>query len=106
MMNDVIKLIRTTVSTTLNSVGDYETVTTDREVFCGVQSVGYKEFYEAATVGMKPEIKFILQDYEDYDGEKELAYNNVKYPIIRTYRTQNNMLEIVCGGGVREVAHT
>ena len=106
MMNDVIKLIRTTVSTTLNSVGAYETVTTDREVFCGVQSVGYKEFYEAATVGMKPEIKFVLQDYEDYDGEKELAYNGVKYPIIRTYRTQNNMLEIVCGGGVREVAHT
>lgn len=106
MINDVIKLITTTVSTTSNTYGDKEVVRTAREVFAGVASVGYKEFYEAATVGLKPELKFILQDYEDYDNEKELAYNGVRYQIIRTYRTQNNMLELTCGGGVREIAHS
>lgn len=106
MINDVIKLITTTVSTTMNTYGDYDVTRTPREVFAGVQSVGYKEFYEAATVGLKPEIKFILQDYEDYENEKELAYNGIRYQIIRTYRTQNNMLELTCGGGVRDIAYS
>lgn len=105
-MNDVIKLIQTTISTTRNSVGDYPVVRTDREVFAGVRSIGTKEFYEAATVGLKPEVKFILQDYEDYEGEKELAYNGVRYQIIRTFRGMNNLLEITCGGGVRDIAHS
>lgn len=106
MINDVVKLITSTVTTTVDTYGDEVIPRTSREVFAGVQSVGYKEFYEAATVGLKPEIKFILQDYEDYEGEKELAYNGIRYQIIRSYRTQNNMIELTCGGGVREIAHT
>ena len=106
MINDVVKLITSTVTTTVDTYGDEVISRTSREVFAGVQSVGYKEFYEAATVGLKPEIKFILQDYEDYEGEKELAYNGIRYQIIRSYRTQNNMIELTCGGGVREIAHT
>lgn len=105
-MNDVISLITCTVSTTMNSVGDYPTIRSDREVFADVKSVGQKEFYEAATVGLKPELKFVLQDYEDYQGEKELAFNEVRYQVIRTFRTPNDRLEITCGGGVRDIAHT
>lgn len=106
MMNDIIKLITTTVSTTVNSQGDYPVTRTDRQIFADVKSIGTKEFYEAATAGMKPEIKFVIQDYLDYEGEKELSYNGFRYPIIRTFRTQTNQLEITVGGGVREIAHT
>ena len=105
-MNDVIKLITTTVSTTVNSQGDYPVVRSDREIFAGVRSIGTKEFYEAATAGMKPEIKFVIQDFLDYEGEKELSYNGYRYQIIRTYRTETNQLEITAGGGVRDIAHT
>lgn len=105
-MNDVIKLITTTVATTVNSVGDYPITRADRQIFCEVRSIGMKEFYEAATVGIKPEIKFVIQDYLDYQGEKELVYNGFRYPIIRTYKTMSNMLEIIAGGGVRDIAHT
>ena len=106
MMNDVINLLTTTVSTTVNSVGDYPITRTGRRVFAGVMSVGQKEFYEAVTVGLKPEIKFVLQDYQDYQGEKELAYNGIRYEIIRTFRTNTNLLEITCGGGVRDIAYS
>jgi phage head-tail adaptor, putative, SPP1 family len=105
-MNDIIKFITTTVSTTVNSQGDYPATRTDRNVFVLVKSIGTKEFYEAATAGMKPEIKFVIQDYLDYEGEKELAFNGFRYQILRTYRTQNNQLEITAGGGVRDIAHT
>lgn len=106
MINDVVKLITSTVTTTVDTYGDEVISRPAREVFAGVQSVGYKEFYEAATVGLKPEIKFVLQDYDDYEGEKELAYNGIRYQIIRSYRTQNNMIELTCGGGVRDIAYT
>lgn len=105
-MNDIIKLITTTVSTTVNSQGDFPVTRSDRSVFALRKSVGTKEFYEAAASGMRPEIKFILQDYLDYQGEKELAYDGFRYEVIRTFRTQNNQLEIIVGGGVRDIAHT
>jgi SPP1 family predicted phage head-tail adaptor len=105
-MNDIIKLIKTTVSTEMNEQGDYDKILTRRQIFADVKSIGTKEFYEAATAGMKPEIKFVIQDYLDYEGEKELSYNGFRYPIIRTFRTQTNQLEITVGGGVREIADT
>ena len=105
-MNDVIKLITTTVSTTMNSQGDYDVTRIDRQIFAGVKSIGTKEYYEAVTVGLKPEMKFVIQDYEDYQGEKELAYNGFRYEVIRTFRTQTNQLEITVAGGVRDIAHT
>lgn len=105
-MNEVIQFITTTVSTTVNSQGDFPKTRTGRQVFAGVKSIGTKEFYEAATVGMKPEMKFVIQDYLDYNGEKELVFNGYRYPIIRTYKTQENQLEITVGGGVRDIAHT
>lgn len=105
-MNDIIKLITTTVSTTVNSQGDFPVIRSERSVFALRKSAGMKEFYEAATAGMIPEIKFILQDYLDYQGERELAYDGFRYEVIRTFRTQSNQLEIIVGGGVRDIAHT
>lgn len=105
-MNDIIKLIKTTVATTVNSQGDFPATRTDRAVFALAKSIGTKEFYEAATAGLKPEIKFVIQDYLDYEGEKELAFNGFRYQILRTYKTQSNQLEITAGGGVRDIAHT
>ena len=105
-MNDIIKFLTTTVATTVNSVGDFDVTRSERQVFADVRSVGMKEYYEAVTTGLKPEIKFILQDYGDYQGEKEVAYNGIRYEITRVYRTDTNQLELTCSGGVRDIAHT
>lgn len=65
------------------------------EVCCEMASVGMKEFYEAAAVGLQPELKFILSDYLDYNGETCLEYDGKRYRIARTYRA-GRKLEIVC----------
>lgn len=98
MYNDVIFLIST--QKTKNKVGDLieERIKTMR--FAKVKSIGQSEFYQAQAQGMKPEIKFVLADYLDYDNQEEVVYNNFVYKVLRTYR-QGNEMEIVCYGGVR-----
>ena len=98
MYNDVIFLIST--QKTKNKVGDLieERIQTMR--FAKVKSIGQSEFYQAQAQGMKPEIKFVLADYLDYDNQEEVVYNNFVYKVLRTYRSVNEM-EIVCYGGVR-----
>jgi SPP1 family predicted phage head-tail adaptor len=98
MYNDVIFLIST--QKTKNKVGDLieERIKTMR--FAKIKSIGQSEFYQAQAQGMKPEIKFVLADYLDYDNQEEVVYNNFVYKVLRTYRSGNEM-EIVCYGGVR-----
>jgi hypothetical protein len=57
-----------------------------REVFCGFRSVGMKEFYSASATDFHPELKLVLADYLDYNGETLADYNGLRYRIVRTYR--------------------
>ena len=61
-------------------------VETRREVFCGFRSIGMKEFYAASTTDFHPELKLVLADYLDYEGETLAEYKGLLYRIIRTYR--------------------
>lgn len=62
-------------------------VETKREVLCGVHSIGMREFYSSGTTDFHPELKLVLADYLDYDGETLADYNGQRYRIIRTYHT-------------------
>lgn len=62
-------------------------VETKREVFCGFRSIGMKEFYSASSTDYRPELKLVLADYLDYNGETLADYNGTRYRILRTYRT-------------------
>lgn len=57
-----------------------------REVFCGVLSIGMKEFYAASTTDFHPELKLVLADYLDYNDETLVDYNGKRYRVLRTYR--------------------
>ena len=83
-MNSVLTLIQQT--TAVDEYGDMVPTETSREVFCKVGSIGQKEFYQAHAVGLQPEIKFILADHLDYDGEALVEYNGTRYRVLRTYR--------------------
>ena len=61
-------------------------VKTRREVFCGIRSIGMKEFYSAHGTDYRPELKLILADYLDYEDETLALYNGELYRILRTYR--------------------
>ena len=80
-MNEVITLIE----------GDSR-----REVFCGLRSVGHTEFYEAYAVEYRPELKFVLADYLDYQNETLVKHGATLYRVIRTYRAGQE-LELTVG---------
>lgn len=95
MYNDVIKLIAYAEST--DAYGLTSRVETSTEVFAAVQSIGTSEFYQAAASGLKPEVKFVIADYLDYSGEKEVEWNGKRYNVLRTFR-KDNTLEITVYG--------
>lgn len=92
-MVDILDLI-TTVQT-VDSYGDLVITETARQVFCRVESIGMKEFYQASATGLKPEIKFTLADYLDYQGERLVQYDGHRYQVLRTYRAGQE-LELTC----------
>lgn len=103
MYNEVVKLIAE--SKTTNEYGDTVVVESERQVFAQLKSIGQSEFYQAQAVGLKPEIKFVLPDFLEYNGEDRLRYTpfggeETTYSIIRTFRN-NNELELVCNRGIQ-----
>lgn len=70
-----------------------------REIFAKILSIGQQEFYQAQANGLKPELKFEIADYLDYQGEKEIIHESIKYQVLRTYR-KGKQLEITVYGGV------
>ena len=102
MYNDVIKLV--SVSEDTDEYGDKVQNRSERVVFAELRSIGQTEFYQAQAVGLKPEIKFVLADYLDYENEKILLYTadqgvEEEYSVIRTFRSGNE-LEITCKRGI------
>ena len=91
-MNDVLILIATING--VDEYGDPAITETKREVFCRLASIGQKEFYQAHAVGLQPELKFVLADYLDYDGELLVEHNGQRYRVLRTYRAGQE-LELV-----------
>lgn len=65
---------------------EYGEADVKREVFCGFRSIGMKEFYSASATDFHPELKLVLADYLDYNGETLADYNGLRYRIVRTYR--------------------
>lgn len=98
-MNEVLILIQQTQTT--DEYGDPAIAEVQRTVFCRESSIGQKEFYQAHAVGLQPEIKLVLADYLDYEGEQLVRYapKGQAYPqlyrVLRTYRTGQE-LELVC----------
>lgn len=92
-MTDILTLIQQTRG--VDEYGDPVLQETRRDVFCGVRSVGSKEFYQAQAVGLQPEVKFVLTDYLDYNDEQLVEHNGERYRVLRTYRKERE-LELTC----------
>lgn len=74
-----------------------------QEIFADQKSISQTEFYQAQTAGTKPEVKFTIPDYLEYAGQQYLIHRDVRYKVLRTYRKDDNELEVTCYGGVRDV---
>lgn len=98
-MNKVLTLIKQTRG--VDEYGDPVISQSARDVFAELYSVGQQEFYQAHAVGLKPELKFLLPDYLDYEGEMLAEYEGTRYHVLRTYR-KGQQLELTLSQGVNE----
>lgn len=80
---------------TKNRQGDTIKKPEDRQVLAKKKSIRQSEFYQAQAVGLRPEITFIMWEHE-YDSEDALEYNERTYNILRTYKTDEKKIELVC----------
>lgn len=104
-MDDVIKLIAITF--VADEYGNQIETRTERRVYCKVTSVGRTEYYEASQNDLHPSYVFVLSNYRDYLGEREIAYTDwtgveKTYTVTRTYRT-GDRLDITAEEKVRNL---
>lgn len=64
-------------------------------VLCRLKSVGRHEFYNAAVTGLRPELVFVIHNYE-YNGAKKVFFEGIRYNVLRTYATGFEELELTC----------
>lgn len=89
--SNIVNLIATTYTT--DSLGQQIATETSRQVFCNVRSVSQAEFFEGGRNGLKPEYKLTMFFY-DYNGEKIVEFEGSRYAVYRTYRAENDVLEL------------
>lgn len=89
--SDVLTLL--SVTKTQNQYGVWEKITTERQVFCQVDSVTRAEFFEAGRNGLNPEYRFTVF-FDDYQGEETCVYKGKAYGIYRTYHSSTDKLEL------------
>lgn len=91
--SDVISLIETL--TEQDELGVWQKRYSTRQVFCQVESISQREFYEAGRNGLNPEFKFILF-FGDYQNESIVMYKGQTYAVYRTYQRKDDLLELYC----------
>lgn len=90
-MSDVLKLISVTYEK--DEIGQQIPVETERKVFCSVESVGQREWFEAGRSGLKAEYRAEMFAPE-YKGESLCEYDGSRYGIYRTYRTSKDSIQL------------
>lgn len=73
-----------------------------RDVFCAQMQVLSSEYYNAGKEGIKAELKLAV-DFEEYEGEDQVIFNDQRYAIYKTFQRKDDLLELFCGqkGGVK-----
>lgn len=90
MWKDVIELGENPVVTTYEQP-DIPTKWT--EVFANKKSVRQSEFYQAAGVGLKPELVFEIKSFE-YADNRYIRHESKTYSIVRTF-IKSDIIELV-----------
>ena len=93
---------------TTDEYGDAVKTYEETSIFAQIKSISQTEFYQAQAVGFRPELKFVIADFYDYQGQQLIKYTPFGekeqiYTVIRTYR-KDMTLEIVCRRGIEDVS--
>lgn len=100
---DVVYLIDKGIPTLDTTYNEYVYSDVYKRRFARVKSITSKEFYQAESVGMKPEYVVCLSSSAEYNGEKEVVWNNLRFKVLKSYVRQNDVVELTIYGGVHDV---
>lgn len=96
-MYDAIAILKTDGAVTYDDYGNEITTMIEREVFVQPRGVYAREFYNAAQIGLHPEITFELSNREDYNGERIIEFEGKDYTIIRAdWTAQRDKMSLIC----------
>ena len=68
------------------------------EVYANRKSVRQSEFYDAANVGLKPEVVYEVHSFE-FDNHERVKVGTTEYEILRVYE-HNDITELTLGRSV------
>lgn len=80
---------------TEDDLGNQIPATSRKTILCKRNSIGRNEFYNAATVNLRPEISFTIHMYE-YEGESKVEFEGQQYSVLRTFATGIEEIELIC----------
>lgn len=96
--SDTVDLI--TKTNTTDKYGDTISTEITTTVYANKLSIRQSEFYQAQSIGLKPEVAFEVRSFE-YNGQGNLKFNNKEYSIVRTY-DKGEFIELICEGVVND----
>lgn len=92
-MNDVLTLYSGTWTKNKYGVEVPPAEPNKKEVFCECHNITRNEFFEAGRNGLNPQFEFTVFA-GDYDGETVCEYHGLTYSIYRTYKTDDDYIEL------------
>ncbi|MDF2717200.1 MAG: Prophage pi2 protein [Paenibacillus sp.] len=78
-----------------DEIGNQIPIETETFVLCRKESAGRTEFYNAAAKGHRPEFVLAVHKFE-YDGQKTVQFEGLRYSVIRTYDNADDETELTC----------
>ena len=94
MTDAVITLIK--LEQTASDIGTPIVTPSSKEIYCTVESVNRREFFEAGRSGLNPELKFTIFR-GDYNGELLIEYEGKQYGVYRSYLiSSSDYVELYC----------
>lgn len=100
--SDVIYVLTTNKSQ--DDYGRWIETTTPKQIFCQVDSITQREFFEAGRNGLNPQFKFTVF-FGDYNNEPIIEYKGNTYAVYRTYLRKDDYIELYVErkGGTNQV---
>lgn len=76
-----------------DAIGNMVESKTVSNVYANVSSISAKEFFDGGTNGLKPDLKFVIREFE-YSDQDTIEYNCSEYSIYRTYAREDGFVEL------------
>lgn len=96
-MYDSVATLRAYTTAGFDKYGNKTTQVTDTVVYVQPGGVYHSEFYDAAQLGLKPELTLHITTRADYNGQKVVLFEGKEYSVIRVdLNAQRDGITLIC----------